>query len=112
MEKETAAGISSWRDVAKTAQELRDASISRVQPSVPDVPSGLPKDVTDIPNALLSTDEAFITQTSPEDLVLSLASGKLSCGTVVNAFLRRAGLAQKLVYTIETPSYPAHWLIF
>ncbi|KAI4122642.1 MAG: hypothetical protein LQ338_005690 [Usnochroma carphineum] len=89
-----------WQEVAKIAQELRDASISRVEPPVPDVPSDLPRDVTDVPKYLLTTDEVLITQTSPEDLVSSLASGKHSCKAVVNAFLRRAGLAQKLTNCI------------
>ncbi|KAL8714578.1 MAG: hypothetical protein Q9220_001526 [cf. Caloplaca sp. 1 TL-2023] len=85
-----------WQEVAKTAQHLRDESLSRVKPSVPDVPHHLPKDVTAIPRELLTPDEIAITQSLPEDLVLKLASGKLTSTVVVNAFLRRAALAQKL----------------
>ncbi|KAL9013814.1 MAG: hypothetical protein Q9173_001507 [Seirophora scorigena] len=89
-----------WKDVAKIAQDLRDASLSRVEPSLPDVPSELPRDVTDLPKQLLAENEVLITQTSPEDLVKSLAIGKLTSTTVVAAFLRRAGLAQKLTNCI------------
>ena len=87
----------SWEDVAKKAQEHRDASIKLVKPAIPDVPSELPLDVTEVPKYLLTTDEVVITETSPEDLVTSLASGKLTSTAVTNAFLRRAGIAQRLV---------------
>ncbi|KAI4204767.1 MAG: hypothetical protein LQ348_001242 [Seirophora lacunosa] len=89
-----------WEDVAKIAQDLRDASLSRVEPSLPDVPSELPRDVTNLPKQLLTENEVLITQTSPEHLVESLAIGKLTSTTVVAAFLRRAGLAQKLTNCI------------
>ncbi|KAL8697489.1 MAG: hypothetical protein Q9201_007104 [Fulgogasparrea decipioides] len=90
----------SWEDIAKTAQDLRDASIALVDPPIPEVPSELPRDVTGIPKILLTTDEVLITQTPPEELVTALASGKLTSIAVVNAFLRRAGLAQKLTNCI------------
>ena len=87
----------SWEDVAKKAQEHRDASIKLVKPAVPDVPSDLPLNVTEIPKSLLTTEEVTITETAAEDLIFSLASGKLSSTTVTNAFLRRAAIAQQLV---------------
>ncbi len=87
----------SWQEVAKKAQEHRDASIKLVKPAVPDVPSELPLNVTEIPKHLLTAEEVVITETAPEDLVTSLASGKLTSTAVTNAFLRRAGIAQKLV---------------
>lgn len=90
-------GKPNWEDVAKKAQEHRDASIKLVKPAVPDVPSELPLNVTEIPKYLLTTEEVIITETTPEDLVISLASGKLTSTAVTNAFLRRAGIAQKLV---------------
>ncbi|KAL8827837.1 MAG: hypothetical protein Q9170_006856 [Blastenia crenularia] len=96
------ADSASWQDIASKAQDLREASISRVQPSVPDVPSDISNNVTENPKYLLTTEEVVLTQTSPEDLVASLAFGKVSSVTVVNAFLRRAGIAQKLVHTTNT----------
>ncbi|KAL8964845.1 MAG: hypothetical protein Q9197_006783, partial [Variospora fuerteventurae] len=89
-----------WEGIAKIAQDFRDASVRRVEPSVPDVPSELLKDVTDLPRRLLAENEVLITQTAPENLVESLAIGKLTCIAVVTAFLRRAGLAQKLTNCI------------
>ncbi|KAL8698746.1 MAG: hypothetical protein Q9224_001715, partial [Gallowayella concinna] len=91
---------SSWEDVAATAQKYRDASISLLDPPVPDLPQNLSKNVTDVPKQLLTTDEVLITETAPEALVKSLASGKLTSTVVIHAFLRRAGLAQKLTNCI------------
>ncbi len=85
-----------WQEVAQIAQELRDKSIAEVEPTVPDVPSELPLNVSKIPAELLSNAEIGITETSPENLLASLASGKLTSVEVTNAFLRRAALAQKL----------------
>lgn len=89
-----------WQDVAKIAQDHRDDSIRRVQPPIPDIPDQLPLDRTDIPKYLLSSEENVITQTTPEELVASLASGKYTSTTVTTAFLRRAGLAQGLANCI------------
>jgi len=86
-----------WQEVAKQAQDLRDASIARVQPAVPDVPSDLPLNLTTLPIQLLSPEEVEITETPPECLLSALASGRLTSTKVTGAFLRRAGLAQKLV---------------
>ena len=88
---------SPWQDIAREAQEYRDASIGRVKPPVPTVPKELPLNRTDIPKYLLPTEEVIITQTSPEDLIQSLATGKLTSTAVTTAFLRRAGIAQALV---------------
>ncbi|KAI4200435.1 MAG: hypothetical protein LQ350_003973 [Teloschistes chrysophthalmus] len=90
----------SWQETAKIAQDLRDASISRVEPPVPDVPSALPKNVTDIPEQLLTKDEVLITRSLAENLLPAIASGKLTSVSVTNAFLRRASLAQKLTNCI------------
>lgn len=88
-----------WQEVAAIAQSLRDKSIERIQPTVPEVPSSseLPLNTTHIPQQLLGEDEYAITETSPEQLLSSLASGKLSSVEVTKAFLRRAGIAQRLV---------------
>ena len=99
MEKGTS---KSWQEVAKIAQDHRDGSIAQVDPSVPDVPSAadLPLNVSSLPKELLSKTEVLITETSPERLIESLASGERSSVEVTRAFLRRAGLAQKLVCKI------------
>ncbi|EXJ95962.1 hypothetical protein A1O1_01087 [Capronia coronata CBS 617.96] len=87
-----------WQEVAKQAQLLRDKSIDQIQPPVPEVPSPaeLPLNVTSIPRKLLDEAELKITESPPEELLKSLASGELSSVDVTTAFLRRAGIAQKL----------------
>ena len=87
----------SWQDVAQRVQKHRDRSIIKVQPSIPDTPAALPANVTSIPETLLTAREAQITTTPPEELVESIACGKLSSTETTRAFLRRAGVAQKLV---------------
>ena len=89
-----------WQEVAHIAQTHRDDSIRRVEPPIPEVPDQLPFDRTDVPKYLLSTEEVGITETAPEVLVASLASGKHTSSTVTTAFLRRAGLAQALANCI------------
>ncbi len=86
-----------WQDIAKEAQDYRDASVARVKPDVPQLPKNLPNNVINIPGETLSRKEVQITETPVEDLLSLLASGKLTAITVTTAFLRRAGLAQRLV---------------
>lgn len=86
----------SWQDVATAIQKHRDTTIAAVSPQIPEVPTELPLNVTKLPSVLLSKDEISITEMAPEALLSSMAEGTLSATTVANAFLRRAGLAQKL----------------
>ncbi|KAL9621118.1 MAG: hypothetical protein Q9160_004369 [Pyrenula sp. 1 TL-2023] len=90
----------SWQETASIAQKNRDQSIAEVAPPVPDVPADLPDNVTELPRKLLSAEEVTITESSPETLLIELASGKLTSAEVTAAFLRRAGLAQKLANCI------------
>lgn len=89
----------SWQDVVKVARDHRDASIGRIEPPLPQVPVELPLNVSRIPRQLLSEKEIKITETTTENLVSWLASGVISSSQVTNAFLRRAGIAQRLVST-------------
>lgn len=91
---------SAWQDIAQQVQSHRDYTLSQVKPHIPDVLSSLPTNVTAIPRTLLSPREVEITTTSAEGLVALLATGTLTSTEVTNAFLRRAGLAQKLVNTV------------
>ena len=86
----------SWHDVASQVQLHRTSTVTEVQPQIPDVPKELPLNVTSIPRELLSPREVEITELTTETLVASLASSSLTSREVTNAFLRRAGLAQKL----------------
>lgn len=78
-------------------REYRDVTMEQVEPSIPSVPSEIPSNVLLLPATLLSDAEITITETPPESLLASLSTGKLTSREVTNAFLRRAGLAQKLV---------------
>ena len=98
--KQMAMNRSTWQDIAHRAQSHRARTLAQVQPPLPDVPSHLPRNVTAIPQALLSPREVEITMKSVEELVASLATGRLSSTEVTSAFLRRAGLAQKLVFSL------------
>lgn len=98
-----AVGKPTWQEIAKTAQEYRDSTLN-LNPPIPEVPTDLPLDVTAIPNNLLSPEAVAITQTPPEELVKSLALGRLTSLAVTTAFLQRAGVAQKLVWLSGPPS--------
>ena len=87
-----------WQEIAQRVQEHRDRSLATVQPSIPDVPAALPTNVTLFPERLLTAREIQITTTTPEDLLDVIACGKLSSVETTCAFLRRAGLAQRLVF--------------
>ena len=87
---------SSWQDISRQVQIHRDETLAQIRPLIPDVSPELPRDVTSIPKEILSPREIDITETSTENLISSLASGNLSSTEVTRAFLRRAGLAQKL----------------
>ncbi|KAI9765220.1 MAG: hypothetical protein M1840_007712 [Geoglossum simile] len=89
-----------WQHIAEETREYRDATIDRVEPAVPQPPLALPTNVVNIPREMLSPDEVRITETPPEDLLGMLGSGGLTATVTVKAFLRRAGLAQKLTNCI------------
>ncbi|KAE8395864.1 amidase signature domain-containing protein [Aspergillus alliaceus] len=89
-----------WQEISQQVQADRDNSIARVEPPVPALPETLPSRVLDVPRDLLSSSEVSITETSAEELVGSLAAGKLTATVVTTAFLRRAAIAQKLTNCI------------
>ena len=97
-----------WQEVAKEAQDHRDASLAKVQPGLPAalerirLSEGLPKNSMSIPGKTLHPGDFRITETLPEQLVKALSTGELSATNVTTAFLRRAVLAQMLV----------SWLLF
>jgi amidase len=93
----TTASGATWQEVAANSQKHRDETIAAVEPKIPDPLAELPLNVSGIPKRLLTPEEIGITETLPEKLVSLLAKGELSATTVAKAFLRRAGLAQKLV---------------
>ena len=87
-----------WQEIAQEAQDYRDATIARLQPPIPQLPKKPPKNVFATLRGALNHEELRITEAPPEELLAMLASGVFTAATVATAFLRRAGLAQKLVY--------------
>ncbi|KAI1123426.1 amidase signature domain-containing protein [Nemania abortiva] len=95
--KVTTASGASWREVAADRQQHRDATIASVNPPLPKLQaSDIPLDTTSVPGSILTTEELDITEKNVEDLISLLASGQWSAKTVVQAFMRRAALAQQL----------------
>ncbi|KAF2679631.1 amidase [Lentithecium fluviatile CBS 122367] len=86
-----------WQEVAKEAQEHRDATIFCLSPPAPSVPSSLPKNVTAIPNEVLNVHTVALTSKPPEELLSLLATGQVSAVEVTTAYLQRAAVAQGLV---------------
>lgn len=87
-----------WQEIAKEAQEHRDASIAPFATALASETSiNLPRNSTTIPRNVLLARDLQITETLPEELVKLLANGDISATDVTTAFLRRAALAQKLV---------------
>jgi amidase len=90
----------SWQDIAAIAQEHRHESISQLQPPIPDLPTGLPLNLTSLPANLLPKNVIEITESPAEKLLHQMATGKLTSTEVTQSFLQRAGLASKLVNCI------------
>lgn len=92
--------MSTWQETAKQVQDYRDSTIASVEPPIPDVAKDLPLNVTNIPKEVLTEGEIELTESTPEYLLNALAAGWITSTEVTKAFLRRAGLAQKLTNCI------------
>jgi amidase len=92
----TIASGATWEEVATDRQKHRDATISALDPPLPEI-KDVPLNTIPLAKQVLTAEEIKITETLVEDLVVQLAKGEISCVTVTKAFLRRAGLAQKAV---------------
>ncbi|KZF26180.1 amidase [Xylona heveae TC161] len=90
-------GTRSWQEIAHDYQKHRDETVARVDPAIPDAPAKLPLNVTGLPKQLLSAREIEITEQTVPELKQKLSTGEWKCVDVIKAFLRRAGLGQKLV---------------
>jgi amidase len=87
-----------WQEIAREAQEYRDASLATFATDVPPALETI-KNSKIIPMELLQVEDLTITVFRPEELVKLLANRELTATEVTTAFLRRATLAQKLVST-------------
>ncbi|KAI0508689.1 amidase signature domain-containing protein [Xylaria bambusicola] len=93
----TTASGATWEEVAADRQRHRDISLASFKPSPLNLPTGsIPVDTSAIPRSVLAAQDVEITEKNVEDLVPMLASGQWSAKTVVQAFMRRAALAQQL----------------
>lgn len=97
MASKASAGITKWQDIASEVQKHRDATIAKVEPAIVEITEKLPRRVISLPRKYLSPEEITITEAPIEELLASLATGRLSSLAVTKAFLRRAAIAQKLV---------------
>ncbi|TVY76144.1 putative amidase [Lachnellula suecica] len=104
----TIASGATWQEVAADRQKYRDETLAAIEPALPDIPSP-PLNTVSLAKDILSADEIKITESKVEELVPLLAKGDLSALTVVQAFLRRAALAQKLTNCI-TEALPSRAL--
>lgn len=99
-------GSDHWERKIRSVIQRRDASLAKLDPPLPELPRELPSNVTGIPAQLLSAEELEITETPLKKLLEQLANAQLTAVSVAQAFLRRAGLAQKLVRLNTITNYP------
>ncbi|KAI1352444.1 amidase signature domain-containing protein [Xylaria sp. FL0043] len=93
----TTASGAIWEEVAADRQRHRDDTLASLTPPAPRLLTGdTPLDTTGIPKSILTPEDLEITGKNVEDLAFMLASGQWSAKTVIQAFLRRAALAQQL----------------
>lgn len=85
-----------WKQIAQEAQALRDETLAKVGVNV-EIPAQLSRNVTNIPDKVLSSASARITSLAPQEIVTLISERKISAQQVVQAFLERAVIAQNLV---------------
>lgn len=86
-----------WKQIAHEAQVLRDETLAKVGVNFELLPAQLSRNVTGIPEKVLSASNARITSLAPQEIVSLVSDGKISAQEVVRAFLERAVIAQNLV---------------
>ncbi|GAP91886.2 putative glutamyl-tRNA amidotransferase subunit protein [Rosellinia necatrix] len=93
----TTASGATWQEVAADRRRHRDTTLALLNPPIPELPAGcISLDTTSVPESILTPEELDITARNVEDLASMLASGRWSAKTVIQAFMRRASLAQQL----------------
>lgn len=92
----TSASGATWDEVAKDRQRHRDETIAAIEPPLPSIES-IPQYTIPVAKEVLTAREIELTETTVEDLVGKLSTGEWTSLEVTKAFLRRAGLAGKLV---------------
>ena len=82
------------------ARAVRDTSIADIQPPLPPLPVPLPKNVTALAKDTLTEQEYKITSYDAIELLEAIQEKVFTCEEVTRAFLRRAALAQQVVWFI------------
>lgn len=90
--------ITTWQEKAQKARNLRDASLSKVDPPLGPLPDPLPLSSQGLPKLLLTPREYELTQNYDAIALLKMLREKtLTSEELTRAFLRRAALAQAAV---------------
>lgn len=96
--------LANWQEKAAWAQNVRDKTLAKVEPSLTGIPTELPLSSQGLPALVLTEREIEITEKyTVEQLLKVLRERKISVEEVTRAFLRRAALAQAAV------SNPSGW---
>src|ERR1700709_1685843 len=95
----TIASGATWQEVAADRQAYRDTTIASIEPALPNI-ADVPLNTIAVAKKVLTEAEIKITESTVEQLVPKLANRSLSAVDVIKAFLRRAGLAQKVVSSL------------
>jgi len=87
-------------DLISKALATRDKSLAAIKPPLDfsRLPKPLPKNVIPLAKDLLTEEEIAITGLDVPELLAAIRTKKYTCLAVTKAFLRRAALAQELVY--------------
>ena len=72
----TIASGATWQEIAADRQKHRDATISAIEPAVPDI-KDIPLNTVGIAKRVLTADEIKITESLVEDLAAQLAKGDI-----------------------------------
>ncbi|KIW84751.1 hypothetical protein Z517_00139 [Fonsecaea pedrosoi CBS 271.37] len=113
MSSKSTSDSAAWKAIAARKQASRAARIPskwHIPPTVlPKDPPSLelgPQNVLDVPRQFLSRSEIDITENyTVETLLSALASKKLSCAEVAEAFCHRAAIAQQLTNCLTEPLF-------
>lgn len=91
--------LKSWQEKAKEARDLRDETLSKVDPPFENLPDPLPLSSQDLPKQYLTPREYELTQNYDAIELLEMLCGKKTTSEeLTRAFLRRAALAQYAVF--------------
>lgn len=96
-----------WKQIAQEAQALRGETLAKVGVNI-EIPVQLSRNVTDIPDKVLSSISAKITSLAPQEIINLVSERKISAQQVVQAFLERAVVAQNLVRHLYFPVPKSH----